>query len=132
MGLAMSEQENSPPRRETASSRKRKKRRRRCRPREQSNSATKDMRMVTRGVQRTVAAQANGKRGHKTNTCLRSSKRCLLSVLEFDCRLRLQNREANANASISLNPLLSSSIMAIISPIGGRRRRRSRTPNTCH
>jgi hypothetical protein len=35
--------------------------------------------------------------------------------LEFGCRLRLQNREANANASISSNPLLSSSIMAIIS-----------------
>jgi hypothetical protein len=35
--------------------------------------------------------------------------------LEFVCRLGLQNREANVNASISSNPLLSSSIMAIIS-----------------
>jgi hypothetical protein len=39
--------------------------------------------------------------------------------LEFICRLRLQNREANANASISSNPLLSSSIIAIISKSSG-------------
>jgi hypothetical protein len=35
--------------------------------------------------------------------------------LEFVCRLRLQNREVNVNASISSNPVLSSSIMTIIS-----------------
>lgn len=46
--------------------------------------------MVTREVQRTASTQANGKRGHETNTCLRSFKRCLLSVLEFQCRLRRQ------------------------------------------
>jgi hypothetical protein len=40
---------------------------------------------------------------------------CLVFILEFVCRLRLQNREANANVSISSKPLLSSSLMAIIS-----------------
>jgi hypothetical protein len=46
---------------------------------------------------------------------------CLLSISERVCRLRLQNREVNANASISSKPLLSSSIMAIISPPCSRR-----------
>jgi hypothetical protein len=44
---------------------------------------------------------------------------CLLSILGKVYRLRLQNREANANASISSKPLLSSSIMAIISSVYG-------------
>jgi hypothetical protein len=42
----------------------------------------------------------------------------LLSISGRVCRLRLQNREANANASISSKPLLSSSIMTIISGLG--------------
>jgi hypothetical protein len=115
MGLVMAEQENSPPRRGD-----------RKQPQEeeetQAMSTPRAVQFgdggdatVWRGVRQTAYAHTNGKRGQETNTCLRSPKCCLVSVLEFGCRLRLQNREANANASISSNPLLSSSIMAIIS-----------------
>ena len=78
--------------------------------------------MVTRGVQGTPSAQANGKRGQQSNTCLRSYKRCHLSNLAIGCRLRLQNRETNGMASISSNPVPSSSTMAIISVLHGWRK----------
>lgn len=39
----------------------------------------------------------------------------LLSISGRVCQLRLQNRKANTNVSISSNPLLSSFIMAIVS-----------------
>jgi hypothetical protein len=117
MGLVMAEEENSPPRR-------------RKEPQEETETqAMSTPRAVqfgdrgdateTRRVRQTASAHANGKRGQETNTCLRSAKCCLVSVLEFVCRLRLQNREANANTSISSNPLLSSSIMTIISLASG-------------
>ena len=40
---------------------------------------------------------------------------CLMSILAFVCPLRLQKSEAIANASITSKPIVSCSIMAIIS-----------------
>jgi hypothetical protein len=95
-------------------------------PREHSNSATEEKRQREDDARRRLSTTTvNGERT-LILVCVAPSE-YLVSILEFVCRLRLQNREANANAFILSNPLLSSSIMAIVSS----HRRFNRTSDRC-